>query len=56
MRSSSLRTTSCQERRTTGSNRIDADTAVGVIVSGFDSYVSYAYAGGTDLKGINVPE
>jgi hypothetical protein len=26
---------------------------VGVIVSGFDSYVSYAYPGGTDLMPIN---
>ena len=39
-----------------GVHRIDADMPVGVIVSGFDSYVSYAYAGGTDLKGINVPQ
>ena len=38
-----------------GVHRIDADMPVGVIVSGFDSYVSYAYAGGTDLKGINPP-
>jgi hypothetical protein len=28
---------------------------VGVVVSGFDSYVSYAYAGGTNLLEINVP-
>ncbi|MFT3764069.1 MAG: IgGFc-binding protein [Minicystis sp.] len=39
-----------------GVHRIDADLPVGVIVSGFDSYVSYAYAGGTDLKSINVPK
>lgn len=39
-----------------GVHRVDADLPVGVIVSGFDSYVSYAYAGGTDLKGINVPK
>jgi hypothetical protein len=39
-----------------GVHRIEADLPVGVIVSGFDSFVSYAYAGGTDLKGINVPE
>ena len=36
-----------------GVHRIDSDMPVGVIVSGFDAYVSYAYAGGTDLKGIN---
>jgi hypothetical protein len=39
-----------------GVHRVDADLPVGVIVSGFDSYVSYAYAGGTDLKGINIPK
>jgi hypothetical protein len=39
-----------------GVHRIDSDQPVGVIVSGFDSYVSYAYAGGTDLKTINVPK
>jgi hypothetical protein len=37
-----------------GVHRVDADLPVGVIVSGFDSYVSYAYAGGTDLKPINM--
>lgn len=39
-----------------GVHRVDADLPVGVLVSGFDSYVSYAYAGGTELKGINVPK
>jgi len=39
-----------------GVHRVDADLPVGVIVSGFDSYVSYAYAGGTELKGINIPK
>jgi hypothetical protein len=38
-----------------GVHRIESDLPVGVIVSGFDAFVSYAYAGGTDLKGINVP-
>ena len=33
-----------------GVHRVDADKPVGVIVSGFDSYVSYAYPGGTDLR------
>jgi hypothetical protein len=35
-----------------GVHLVDADQPVGVIVSGFDSYVSYAYAGGTDLREI----
>jgi hypothetical protein len=35
-----------------GVHRVDADMAVGVIVSGFDSYVSYAYPAGTDLRDI----
>ncbi|APR77272.1 hemagglutinin/hemolysin-related protein [Minicystis rosea] len=39
-----------------GVHRVEADQPVGVIVSGFDSYVSYAYAGGTDLKSINIPK
>jgi hypothetical protein len=38
-----------------GVHRLDADQPVGIIVSGFDSYVSYSYAGGTELKVINVP-
>ena len=33
-----------------GVHRIVADQPIGVVVSGFDSYVSYAYAGGTDLR------
>ncbi len=33
-----------------GVHRVDADQPVGVIVSGFDSYVSYAYPAGTDLR------
>jgi hypothetical protein len=35
-------------------HRVQADYAVGVIAYGFDSYVSYAYAGGTQLHEINV--
>jgi len=36
-------------------HHVQADEPVGVVVYGFDSYVSYAYAGGTDLKEIYVP-
>ena len=39
-----------------GVHRVESNVPVGVLVSGFDSYVSYSYAGGTDLKGINVPK
>ncbi len=39
-----------------GVHRVDASEPVGVIVSGFDSYVSYAYAGGTDLKDLGTPK
>jgi hypothetical protein len=38
-----------------GVHRIDADQPVGVLVDGFDAYVSYAYAAGTELTSI-VPE
>ena len=38
-----------------GVHRIDADEPVGVLVDGFDAYVSYAYAAGTELNQI-VPE
>ena len=37
-----------------GVHRIQADFPVGVVAYGFDSYVSYAYAGGTQLREINV--
>jgi hypothetical protein len=37
-----------------GVHHIQADLPVGVIAYGFDSYVSYAYAGGTQLTEINV--
>jgi len=38
-----------------GVHRVDADEPVGVLVDGFDAYVSYAYAAGTELTQI-VPE
>lgn len=38
-----------------GVHRIVADAPVGVVVSGFDAYVSYAYAAGTELKEIAPP-
>jgi hypothetical protein len=38
-----------------GVHRVVADRPVGVLVDGFDSFVSYAYAAGTDLSFI-VPE
>ena len=42
-------------RQNDGVHRLDADRAVGLLVDGFDSYVSYAYAAGTALAQI-VPE
>lgn len=33
-----------------GVHRVEASTKVGVVVDGFDSYVSYAYAAGTELE------
>lgn len=39
-----------------GVHRVLSSAPVGVIVSGFDSFVSYAYAGGTELKEIAAPE
>ncbi|MBI4702420.1 MAG: IgGFc-binding protein [Deltaproteobacteria bacterium] len=39
-----------------GVHRIWADEPVGVTVWGFDAYVSYAYAGGTELREIAPPE
>ena len=38
-----------------GVHRVESNEKVGVIVDGFDSYVSYAYAAGTELEVI-VPE
>jgi len=37
-----------------GSHVLSADKAFGLIVYGFDSFVSYGYPGGADLKQINV--
>ncbi len=39
-------------RQNDGVHRIDANRKVGVLVDGFDSYVSYAYAAGTELTEI----
>jgi len=41
-------------RQNDGVHRVQADYPVGVLVYGFDSFVSYAYAGGTQLTDINV--
>ncbi len=41
-------------RQNDGVHHVQADFPVGVEVYGFDAYVSYAYAGGTDLRDINV--
>ncbi len=41
-------------RQNDGVHRVQADFPVGVLVYGFDSFVSYAYAGGTELSDINV--
>jgi hypothetical protein len=38
-----------------GVHRIDSDRKLGVLVDGFDAFVSYAYAAGTELQQI-VPE
>lgn len=40
-------------RQNDGVHRVQADTAVGVLVYGFDAFVSYAYSGGTELRDIN---
>ncbi|MEJ7733189.1 MAG: IgGFc-binding protein [Polyangiaceae bacterium] len=39
-----------------GVHRLLANGNVGVVVSGFDSYVSYGYAGGTELREIAPPD
>jgi hypothetical protein len=41
-------------RQNDGVHRVQSDFPVGVVVYGFDSFVSYAYAGGTQLLTINV--
>jgi len=40
-------------RQNDGVHRVQADLPVGVLVYGFDAFVSYAYAGGTQLRDIN---
>ncbi|HVH47973.1 MAG TPA: IgGFc-binding protein [Labilithrix sp.] len=40
-------------RQNDGVHRVLSDYPVGVLVYGFDSFVSYAYAGGTELTDIN---
>ena len=42
-------------KQSDGVHRLQADRPIGVVVYGFDSFVSYAYAGGTDLKELFVP-
>ena len=37
-----------------GVHRLKSDKAVGLVVYGFDAYVSYGYPGGTDLALINI--
>jgi len=39
-----------------GVHRVEASDKVGVIVDGFDSFVSYAYAAGTELETLIVPK
>ena len=41
-----------EEGQNDGVHTVEADNAVGVLVYGFDSFVSYAYAAGLDLKPI----
>ncbi len=40
-------------RQNDGVHHVQADLPVGVVVYGFDSFVSYAYAGGTELRDLN---
>ena len=40
-------------RQNDGVHRVQSDYPVGVLVYGFDSFVSYAYAGGTQLRDIS---
>lgn len=40
-------------RQNDGVHRVQSDYPIGVVVYGFDSFVSYAYAGGTELTEIN---
>ncbi|WP_437785268.1 IgGFc-binding protein [Sorangium sp. So ce1097] len=43
-------------RQRDGVHRIAASAPVGLLVTGFDSFVSYAYAGGTELREIAAPD
>ncbi|WP_234023780.1 IgGFc-binding protein [Sorangium cellulosum] len=43
-------------RQRDGVHRIAASTPVGLLVTGFDSFVSYAYAGGSELREIAAPD
>jgi hypothetical protein len=40
-------------RQNDGVHRVQSDLPLGVLVYGFDSFVSYAYAGGTELVDVN---
>ena len=42
----------CGGTQNDGVHRIESDTPIGVLVNGFDSYVSYGYAAGTELEQI----
>jgi hypothetical protein len=39
-----------------GVHRVVSDAPIGVLVYGWDAYVSYGYAAGTQLEGINIPK
>jgi hypothetical protein len=41
-------------RQNDGVHRVQSDYPIGVLVYGFDSFVSYSYAGGTELVDINI--
>lgn len=41
-------------RQNDGVHRVQSDQPIGVLVYGFDAFVSYAYAGGTDLRDIRL--
>ncbi|WP_437580520.1 IgGFc-binding protein [Sorangium sp. So ce887] len=43
-------------RQRDGVHRIAASAPVGLLVTGFDSFVSYAYAGGTELRELAAPD
>jgi hypothetical protein len=43
-------------RQRDGVHRLRASAPVGLLVTGFDSFVSYAYAGGTELRELAPPD